>query len=96
MFEIIDAIDDIRRENAEESGCYKALKPDYFGMFAGIARAHAEALVPNFRERERLNKIRTEHTAAAQAKRAAARILLEEALECDEEAKRIGEQMRVL
>jgi predicted acylesterase/phospholipase RssA len=71
-------------------------KLDYFEMFAGIARAHAEAMIPNFRERVRLAERKAEQEAAALGKRAAARVLQEEAFECDEEAKRIAEQMEAL
>lgn len=69
---------------------------DYFSMFAGIARAHAEALIPNFAERERLALQRDGHKASANQKRAQARKLFEEAFECDETAKQIDEQIGAL
>lgn len=83
--------------NMEALDLRRMNEKDYlFNYFSGIARAHAIAMVPHFEERERLAKQRSEHTAAAQGKREAARILLEEAGECDEIAKRIDEQMKAL
>lgn len=70
---------------------------DYlFNVFAGIARAHAIAMVPNFLERERLALLAREHREKAAALREEMRQKAEQAFECEEEAKRITEQLKAL
>lgn len=91
---------EIRKENLmdiSESMIQRAW--DASGLFelaVGIVRAHAVEIVPHFEERERLEGLRKQHADRAIEMRKEARALMESALECDETATRIFEQMGAL
>lgn len=78
------------------SNVLKFPQPDYFSIFSGIARAHVEALIPNFAERERLALAQQACLDRADRLEKAAGLYSLQAEDERDTAKRISEQLEAL